>query len=46
MEDYALKKKLSRNNKNIFEQLKLLGFPGSYRTVCNYIAVWKDKNVR
>jgi len=43
MEDYALKKKLRRNNKNIFEQLQKLGFPGSYRTVCNYIAEWKDK---
>src|SRR5690625_2069020 len=42
-EDYALKKKLRRNNKNIFEQLQKLGFPGSYRTVCVYIKEWKDK---
>lgn len=45
MEDFALKKKLRRNNKNIFEQLQGLGFPGSYRTVCNYIAEWKDKTL-
>src|SRR5690625_3357991 len=43
MEDYALKKKLRRNNKNIFEQLQELGFTGSYRNVCNYISEWKDK---
>jgi len=42
-EDYALKKKLRRNNKNIFEQLQKLGFPGSYRTVCVYVKEWKDK---
>ena len=30
MEDQALKKKLRRNNKIIFEQLKSIGFPGSY----------------
>lgn len=45
MEDFALKKKLRRNNKVIFEQLKKLNFPGSYRTVCNYIAEWKDKKL-
>ncbi|GAE93805.1 mobile element protein [Gracilibacillus boraciitolerans JCM 21714] len=45
MEDYALKKKLRRNNKIIFEQLQKLEFPGSYRTVCNYIAEWKDKTL-
>ncbi|UZD11480.1 hypothetical protein [Virgibacillus natechei] len=38
MEDQALKKKLRRNNKNIFKQLQQLKFPGSYRTVCNFIA--------
>lgn len=43
MEDQALKKKLRRNNKIIFEQLQQLKFPGSYRTVCNFIAEWKDK---
>ena len=41
MEDYALKKKLRRNNTILFNQLKALGFPGSYRTVCNFIADWK-----
>ena len=43
LEDYALKKKLRRNNKIIFQQLKELGFPGSYRTVCNFIAEWREK---
>ncbi|GAQ17659.1 transposase [Oceanobacillus picturae] len=43
LEDYALKKKLRRNNKIIYQQLKNLNFPGSYRTVCNYIAEWRDK---
>ena len=43
LEDFALKKKLRRNNKVIFEQLQQLDFPGSYRTVCNYISDWKDK---
>ncbi|MFD2658609.1 IS21 family transposase [Gracilibacillus thailandensis] len=43
MEDHALKKKLRRNNKIIYKQLKELEFPGSYRTVCNFIAEWKDR---
>lgn len=42
IEDYALKKKLRRNNKIMYKQLKDKGFPGSYRTVCNFIAEWKD----
>lgn len=43
-EDYSLKKKLRRNNKNIFEGLKEVGFTGSYRTVCNFIKEeWKEK---
>lgn len=43
-EDYSLKKKLRRNNKNIFEGLQKLGFTGSYRTVCNFITEeWKKK---
>src|SRR5690625_3560868 len=43
MEDLALKKKLRRNNTNIFGALQKLGFPGSYRTVCNFVSEWKDK---
>ena len=43
MEDFALKKKLRRRNTTIFEKLQELGFPGSYRTVCNFIKEWKDK---
>ena len=43
-EDYSLKKKLRRNNKNIFEGLKKMGFTGSYRTICNFIKEeWKEK---
>lgn len=45
MEDRALKKKLRRNNKIIFEQLGKLGFPGSYRTVCNFISDWNDSMI-
>lgn len=45
MEDQALKKKLRRNNLIMFEQLQELGFPGSYRTVCNFIADWKDRMI-
>lgn len=44
-EDDALKKKLRRKNTKIFEQLQELGFPGSYRTVCNFIKEWKDKTL-
>lgn len=43
MEDLALKKKLRRNNKNIFVALQQLDYPGSYRTVCNFVSEWKDK---
>ncbi|MFA9459182.1 IS21 family transposase [Halalkalibacter sp. AB-rgal2] len=45
MEDLALKKKLRRNNINIFDALKKLGFPGSYRTVCNFVKEWKEKRL-
>jgi transposase len=45
MEDRALKKKSRRNNKIIFEQLGKLGFPGSYRTVCNFISDWNDSMI-
>ncbi|MFD2706766.1 IS21 family transposase [Salibacterium lacus] len=41
-EDRALQKKLRRNNKGIYLDLKKEGFPGSYRTVCHFIADWKD----
>lgn len=40
-EDYKLKKKERRTNKKIFEDLKEMGFRGSYRTVCYFIAEWK-----
>lgn len=42
-EDQKLKKKERRTNKTIFKQLKEMGFPGSYRTVCYFIADWKNR---
>lgn len=41
-EDQQLKRKDRRNNTVIFKALEKKGFPGSYRTVCNYIADWKS----
>lgn len=41
-EDYRLPKKKRRTNKNYFKFLKELSFPGSYRTVCNYVQEWKS----
>lgn len=40
-EDRRLKRKLRRNKKQIFEELKTHGFPGSYRTVCYFIDDWR-----
>lgn len=40
-EDLKLKKKLRRNNKTIFKDLKAKGFKGSYRTVCNFVQQWR-----
>src|SRR5690606_40366321 len=45
MEDYGLNKKLRRNNKVLFGPLQKLGFKGSYRTLCNFIAEWKDNQL-
>ncbi|WP_438785462.1 IS21 family transposase [Enterococcus sp. DIV0421] len=42
-EDLRLRRKLRRTAKAIYEQLKPLGFPGSYRTVCVYISQWKKQ---
>ena len=36
-EDSRETRKNRRTRKALFEQLKKLGFPGSYRTVCQYI---------
>lgn len=41
-EDEKLKRKLRRNNKKIFSDLKQMGFKGSYRTVCYFISDWKE----
>lgn len=40
-EDLRLKKKLRRTNKQIYEELLKHEFPGSYRTVCNFISDWR-----
>ncbi len=42
IEDRKLKPKLRRKNKTIFQQLQGHGFEGSYRTVCYFIAEWKE----
>jgi len=42
-EDLRLRRKLRRTSKAIYEQLKPLGFPGSYRTVCVFVSNWKKQ---
>ena len=42
LEDRKLKKKARRTNKKLYSSLKDLGFPGSYRTVCNFIQEWRE----
>lgn len=39
-EDSKLKKKSRRTRKQIFEDLREMGFEGSYRTVCYFISDW------
>lgn len=43
-EDYRLTKKKRRTNKKYFEDLLEIGFPGSYRTVCNFVHDWKSSH--
>lgn len=43
-EDFRLSKKKRRTNKNYFESLEVLKFPGSYRTVCNFVQEWKSNH--
>ncbi|WP_391209906.1 IS21 family transposase [Psychrobacillus sp. L4] len=43
-EDAREKKKLRRNNLQIFNELKTYGFTGSYRTVCNFFEEWEVQN--
>lgn len=43
-EDYRLTKKKRRTSKNYFEELEKLKFPGSYRTVCNFVQEWKSSH--
>ncbi|KIL75833.1 hypothetical protein [Bacillus badius] len=40
-EDGRLKKKLRRTKKQLFQELKKYDFPGSYRTVCQFIQEWE-----
>ncbi|WP_212667942.1 hypothetical protein [Virgibacillus pantothenticus] len=42
LEDQKLKRKSRRTNKQLFVSLQGMGFPGSYRTVCNFIQEWQD----
>ena len=41
-EDLKLRKKIRRTKKQIFEELKEMGFQGSYRTVCYFISEWMN----
>jgi hypothetical protein len=41
-EDQKFKKKLRRTNTKMFRDLKEMGFPGSYRTLCNYVKEWRE----
>lgn len=43
-EDYRLTKKKRRTTKKYFEDLLDLEFPGSYRTVCNFVREWKSSH--
>lgn len=42
LEDLKLKRKSRRTNKQLFESLQKMEFPGSYRTVCNFIQEWRE----
>ncbi len=44
-EDSKLRRKQRRTSKAIFLALKEIGFPGSYRTVCMFIAEWKSRRL-
>ncbi|EME8256802.1 MULTISPECIES: hypothetical protein [Enterococcus] len=37
-EDLNVRKKLRRTSKPIYSELKPLGLPGSYRTVCTFVS--------
>jgi len=43
-EDEKEKKKLRRNNLQLFKELQTHDFPGSYRTCCNFIKEWRVQN--
>lgn len=45
MEDQKLRRKQRRTKKKIYEDLKSMGFPGSYRTVCYFIEEWKEGKI-
>ncbi|MDQ0158033.1 IS21 family transposase [Robertmurraya andreesenii] len=41
-EDQKLKKKSRRTNKKLYSDLKSMGFPGSYRTLCYFVKDWRE----
>jgi len=41
LEDQKLKRKSRRINKTLFGDLQEMGFPGSYRTLCNFVQEWR-----
>src|SRR5699024_9221544 len=42
LEDQKLKRKSRRTNKALFQTLKEMSFPGSYRTVCQFVQEWRE----
>lgn len=45
-EDLKLKRKSRRTNITMHKDLKEMGFPGSYRTVCDFIKEWREGRER
>src|SRR5699024_1864447 len=41
LEDQKLKRKSRRTNKTLFGDLQEMGFPGSYRSLCNFVQEWR-----
>lgn len=44
-EDNRMRKKLRRSRKQLFEELKELGYLGSYRTLCSFVQEWYQTHV-
>jgi transposase len=43
-EDFKLKRKSRRTNKELHNELVTYGFTGSYRTVCNFVKEWRSSH--